>query len=68
MKKFLITITVLILSAPYQLACTREDPELYPLKDRKPRVSAEGFSFVPPAGSDWLEQFGEQTILFFNRS
>lgn len=35
-----------------------------PLNDRKPRQSTLGFTFVPPPGNNWLEEFKDDTVLY----
>jgi hypothetical protein len=38
-----------------------------PLKNRKPRISTLGFSFTPPPGIDWLEEFGDSSIKYVKK-
>jgi tetratricopeptide (TPR) repeat protein len=44
------------------------DPaDLEPLVDRNPRISTLGFSFVPPPGNGWSEEFSGQTLRYLKK-
>lgn len=38
------------------------------LKDRTPRISSLGYSFVPPSGEKWFETYSPKTILYFKQT
>lgn len=38
------------------------------LKDRTPRISSLGYSFVPPSGEKWFETYSPKTILYFKKT
>jgi hypothetical protein len=38
-----------------------------PLVNREPRISSLGFSFIPPPGTNWLEEFGENQITYIKK-
>lgn len=50
------------------LAAAAEVPAPSPLKSRERVSSSDGFSFLPPQGSDWLEQFGQNEITYLKRT
>ena len=38
------------------------------LKDREPRISSFGYSFIPPAGENWLEGYSPTAIVYFKQT
>ncbi len=68
MKRYLLItlllLIVLILSINSSAACNNDR---VPLVDRKPRISTLGFSFIPPPGTNWVEEFGEHSIKYIKK-
>jgi hypothetical protein len=38
------------------------------LKDREPRISSMGYSFIPPAGENWFEGYSPTTIMYLKQT
>ncbi|CAH1904195.1 exported hypothetical protein [Candidatus Nitrotoga sp. HW29] len=38
------------------------------LKNREPRISSLGYSFVPPSGEKWFEGYSPKTIMYFKQT
>jgi hypothetical protein len=61
-------IAVAIATVLAELAVAATPPDFSPLRDRQRIHSTHGISILPPQGSDWLEQFGENQISYLKQT
>jgi hypothetical protein len=65
MTKFIV-ITLVSLIAGISMASESTKP--YPLQNKQRVFSTDGFSFLPPQGSKWLEEFDKNQITYFKQT
>lgn len=62
----LTSVSLVVVLSGWVMSAAASSP--VPLQSRERIFSTNGFSFLPPQGSDWLEQFGRNEITFLKRT
>jgi len=65
MKRYGVSIFLFIVMVVYPVLSCATDRA--PLANREPRISSLGFSFIPPPGANWVEEFGENEIKYIKQ-
>jgi len=69
MKLYKLTFPFFILFSILLIAsCSEKNPTMTPLHDRGERKSDLGFSFIPPPGEGWLEDFKMNTVRYLKKT
>ena len=66
MKTILIIFSLLLVSVSENSISAPDG--FIELKDREPRISSMGYSFVPPAGKNWFEGYSPTTIMYLKQT